>query len=67
MTLKYPQNLTPISKHLDDLKTTAQTIAESYNLNLARENKDLFDALANTYHEYKETLKTQYTIKEKRK
>ena len=49
---------------LDDLKTTAQTIAESYNLNLARENKDLFDALANTYHEYKETLKTQYTIKE---
>jgi len=25
---------------LDDLKTTAQTIAESYNLNLARENKD---------------------------
>ena len=49
---------------LEDLKTTAQTIADSYNVNLAQDNKDLFDALANTYHEYKETLRKQYTIKE---
>ena len=51
---------------LEDLKLTAQTIAESYNIDLAQNNnnKDLFEALANTYFEYKEELSKNYTIKE---
>ena len=48
---------------LEDLKTTALLIAESYNVNLAQDNKDLFYALANTYYEYKEALISKYTIK----
>ena len=48
----------------EDLQITAKTIAESYNDKLAKDNKDLFDALANTYFEYKEILQKQYTIKE---
>ena len=47
-----------------DLETTAQTIAESYNEKLAQDNKALFEALADTYYEYKEKLRTNYTIKE---
>ena len=49
---------------LDDLKTTAQTIAESYSPQLAETNKDLFEALAITYYEYKNELKEKYTKKE---
>ena len=48
----------------EDLQTTANTIAESYNQKLAQDNKELFDTLANTYFEYKETMQKQYTIKE---
>ena len=48
----------------NDLETTALTIAESYNVKLAQDNKELFVALANTYFEYKEKLELQYTIKE---
>ena len=47
-----------------DLEITAYTIAESYNEKLAKDNADLFKALANTYHDYKEKLKTEYTFKE---
>ena len=47
-----------------DLEVTALTIAESYNEKLAKDNIDLFKALANTYHDYKEELKTKYTKKE---
>ena len=47
-----------------DLEATALTIAESYNEKLAKDNIDLFKALANTYHDYKEELKTKYTINE---
>ena len=47
-----------------DLEVTAYTIAESYNEKLAKDNADLFKALANTYHDYKEKLKTEYTFKE---
>ena len=49
---------------LEDLKLTSQTIAESYNRDLAQKNKDLFEALANTYFEYKKELSKNYTIKE---
>ena len=42
---------------LEDLKQTAQTIAESYNRQLADEHKDLFETLAVTYHDYKLELK----------
>ena len=49
---------------LDDLKQTAQTIAESYHKNLAREHRDLFETLAVTYHDYKEELIKKYTKKE---
>ena len=49
---------------IKDLETTAITIAESYNEKLAQDNKSLFIALANTYEEYKEILRTNYTIKE---
>ena len=48
----------------NDLEVTALTIAESYNEKLAKDNIDLFKALANTYHDYKEVLKTEYTKKE---
>ena len=48
----------------EDLQLTAQTIAESYNKDLAQKNKELFDALALTYYEYKKELSTKYTIKE---
>ena len=47
---------------LEDLKQTAQTIAESYNRQLADEHKDLFETLAVTYHDYK--LELNKTIKE---
>ena len=49
---------------LVDLKLTAQTIAESYNRDLAQKNKDFFEALAKTYFEYKNELSKNYTIKE---
>ena len=49
---------------LEDLKLTAQIIAESYNKDLALKNKELFEALAVTYYEYKIELSTKYTIKE---
>ena len=49
---------------LEDLKKTAQTIAESYNQQLAKTHKDLFETLAVTYHEYKNELKTKYSRKE---
>ena len=49
---------------LEDLKHTAQTIAESYNKELAQEHKDLFETLAVTYHDYKEVLLKNYTKKE---
>ena len=49
---------------LEDLKITAQTIAESYNLQLANDNKELFEALAVTYSEYKSELSKKYTKKE---
>ena len=49
---------------LEDLKTTAQTIAESYNQQLANVHKDLFETLAITYFEYKNELLTKYTLKE---
>ena len=47
-----------------DLEVTAFTIAESYNEKLAKDNIDLFKALANTYHDYKKELKTNYPLKE---
>ena len=47
-----------------DLEKTALTIAESYNAKLAEDNKDLFIHLADTYFEYKNILKKQYTIQE---
>ena len=49
---------------LEDLKQTAQTIAESYNKQLADDNKELFETLAVTYYEYKNELIKKYTIKE---
>ena len=49
---------------LEDLQVTARTIAESYNEQLAKENVDLFDALAITYDKYKNTLHEKYIIKE---
>ena len=49
---------------LEDLKLTAQIIAESYNEELAQKNKELFEALAVTYFEYKNELSAKYTIKE---
>ena len=49
---------------LEDLKITAQTIAESYNQQLAATHKDLFETLAVTYHEYKNELSKKYTSKE---
>ena len=49
---------------LEDLKYTAQIIAESYDRQLAQENKDLFEALAETYYYYKQELMTKYKIKE---
>ena len=48
---------------LEDLKQTAQTIAESYNIQLAQKHKDLFENLAITYHDYKKKL-SQYNKKE---
>jgi hypothetical protein len=48
---------------LEDLTETAQTIAESYNPQLAQKHKDLFENLAITYHDYKEKL-SQYRKKE---
>ena len=48
---------------LEDLKQTAQTIAESYNIQLAQKHKDLFENLAITYHDYKQKL-SQYNKKE---
>ena len=36
---------------LEDLKQTAQIIAESYNKQLAEDNKELFETLAITYHD----------------
>ena len=49
---------------LEDLKQTAQTIAESYSQQLANENKELFETLAITYHDYKNVLTKKYTKKE---
>ena len=49
---------------LEDLKQTANTIAESYNRQLAQTHKDLFETLAVTYHDYKEELIKHYTKKE---
>ena len=49
---------------LEDLKSTAQTIAESYNMDIGHENKYLFEALATTYFEYKKELAKNYPIKE---
>ena len=49
---------------LNDLKKTAQTIAESYNQELAVAHKDLFETLAVTYYEYKKELNLKYTKKE---
>ena len=49
---------------LEDLKNTAQIIAESYNENIARQYKDFFENLAITYHEYKEELTEIYTKRE---
>ena len=49
---------------LDDLKQTAQIIAESYNKQLAEDNKELFETLAVTYHDYKKELIEKYSIKE---
>ena len=48
---------------LEDLKQTAQTIEESYNLMLTQQYKDLFETLAITYHDYKEKLIKKYTLK----
>jgi len=48
---------------LEDLKQTAQTIAESYNDQLAQKHKDLFENLAITYHDYKIKL-SKYKKKE---
>ena len=48
---------------LEDLETSAQCFAESYNIKLARDNKDLFEVLAKIYYEYKEILKKQYINK----
>ena len=45
---------------LEDLKYTARTIAESYNIKLAKEHKDLFEDLAITYREYKDELMRYY-------
>ena len=49
---------------LEDLKQTAQTIEESYNLMLTQQYKDLFETLAITYHDYKEELIKKYAKKE---
>ena len=48
---------------LVDLKITANIIAESYGKGLAQRNKDFFDTLAESYHEYKEILKNNYPEK----
>ena len=48
---------------LEDLKQTAQTIADSYNVQLAQKHKDLFENLAITYYYYKEKL-SKYRKKE---
>ena len=49
---------------LEDLKSTAQIIAESYNYGLAQENKELFENLAKIYNKYKDILNKHYTKKE---
>ena len=49
---------------LDDLKQTAKTIAESYNIRLAQQNNELFETLAITYYEYKQILINEYKKKE---
>ena len=49
---------------LEDLKLTSQIIAASHNKQLAQDYKELFENLAITYYEYKQTLNERYTIKE---
>ena len=48
----------------DDLKSTAQIIAESYNPQLALQDSDLFEALAETYYKYKQSLEKYYSLKQ---
>ena len=48
----------------EDLEKTSQAIAESYDKNLSTKNKDLFQALADTYFEYKKEMEEKYTKKD---
>ena len=45
----------------NDLRESALSIAEYYNVKLADDNNDLFFALADTYFDYKEKLEQEYT------
>ena len=47
----------------EELKYTAQALAESYNIRLARRHKDLFEVLTLTYYDYKFELIKKYINK----